>query len=49
MKPNLAWTPSVVIDEDFMSSYDAAKLHVNETSARYGEQYMINLIDKKKS
>lgn len=49
MKPTMQWTPPVVINPDFDQSFQAAKLHVNETCDQYGKQYFVNLIDKKGS
>ena len=49
MKPNIKWTPSVVVNSNFDESYQAALKHVNATTKKYQKQYFINLIDKKGS
>ena len=49
MKPNLKWSPPVIINNSFENSRLAAEAHFKETKAVYGPQYMINLIDKKGS
>lgn len=49
MKPNMKWSPPVKINPNFEDSRIAAQLHFKETSERYGQQYMVNLIDKKGS
>jgi hypothetical protein len=48
-KPNMQWNPPVIVNEDFDLSFSAAKTHIQETNAVYGRQYLINLIDKKRS
>lgn len=49
MKPNMQWSPPVIINESFDESYQSAKLHIDETTAVYEKQYMVNLIDKQRS
>lgn len=49
MKPNLKWSPPVVINKNFEDSRVAAQLHFEETLEYYGPQYLVNLIDKKGS
>lgn len=50
MKPNLKWSPPVIIKNDKLeSSLLAAKEHFKDTKPAYGKQYMINLIDRKGS
>ena len=49
MKPNLKWAPPVRIMQSFDSSMMAATNHVKKTKQMYGDQYWVNLIDKKGS
>ena len=49
MKPNLKWSPPVIINENFEDSRIAAEMHFKETVDMYGPQYLVNLIDKKGS
>lgn len=49
MKPNLKWSPPVVINQNFDNSRLAAEAHFKETKQVYGPQYLVNLIDKKGS
>ena len=49
MKPNLKWTPPVLIHPDFEVSLDCARKHIDETYAEYKSQFFVNLIDKKGS
>ena len=49
MKPNLKWSPPVVINGNFENSRIAAETHFKETKLEYGPQYLVNLIDKKGS
>jgi len=49
MKPNLKWSPPVIINPVFEDSRIAAEMHFNETIQAYGPQYLVNLIDKKGS
>jgi len=49
MKPNLQWSPPVIINPDFQVSVEHARKHVTETSNDYKNQFMVNLIDKKGS
>lgn len=49
MKPNLMWSPTVIVDPDFKTSFAAAKKHIEDTQPEYHSQYFINLIDKKGS
>jgi len=43
------WSPTVIVDPDFKTSYNAAKNHIEDTQCEYHSQYFINLIDKKGS
>ena len=45
----MAWSPPVVVSQNFDESYQAAKLHIQETNLQYNQQYFVNLIDKKGS
>ena len=49
MKPTMQWSPPVVVSQNFDESYQAAKLHIQETNTQYNKQYFVNLIDKKGS
>lgn len=49
MKPNLAWSPPVVINPDFQVSVEFAKKHIDDTTPMYKSQFLVNLIDKKGS
>jgi hypothetical protein len=49
MKPNLKWSPPVIIDTNFQESLAAAQIHFSRTKQEYGSQYLVNLIDKKGS
>lgn len=49
MKPTMQWSPPVLVSQNFDESFNAAKLHIVETNAQYGQQYFVNLIDKKGS
>jgi len=49
MKPNLKWSPPVIINSNFENSRLAAEAHFKETKQVYGPQYLVNLIDKKGS
>jgi len=49
MKPNMQWSPPVIVNSNFEESLQVAKLHFKETLAEYPKQYMVNLIDKKGS
>lgn len=49
MKPNLKWSPPVIIKKDEESSLLAAKQHFADTKPVYGKQYLVNLIDRKGS
>lgn len=49
MKPNLKWSPPVLINPDFEVSLDVARKHIDETYAEYKSQFLVNLIDKKGS
>ncbi len=49
MKPNMQWSPPVVVSNNFDESFQAAKIHIKEGNEEYQKQYMVNLIDKKGS
>lgn len=49
MKPNMKWSPPVVVNSNFDESYQAAIKHINSTTEKYKNQYFVNLIDKKGS
>ena len=49
MKPNLKWSPPVIIQPNFSESLSAAQIHFSKTKQDYGQQYLVNLIDKKGS
>lgn len=49
MKPNLKWSPPVLVNPDFKCSVDSAKRHIDETCQDYKSQCLVNLIDKKGS
>ena len=49
MKPNLKWSPPVIPNPNFLGSKMAAEVHFKNTKPLYGQQYMVNLIDKKGS
>ena len=49
MKPNMKWSPPVKVDQNLEDSRISAQMHFRETSEMYGEQYLVNLIDKKGS
>ena len=49
MKPNLKWAPPVKVNKNFDNSILAAQYHFKDTKPLYGNQYLVNLIDKKGS
>mmetsp|Transcript_2728 Transcript_2728/g.4644 ORF Transcript_2728/g.4644 Transcript_2728/m.4644 type:complete len:416 (+) Transcript_2728:18-1265(+) len=49
MKPNLKWSPPVLLAPNFEESLAAAQTHFAATKPLYGSQYLVNLIDKKGS
>mmetsp|Transcript_13167 Transcript_13167/g.20472 ORF Transcript_13167/g.20472 Transcript_13167/m.20472 type:complete len:266 (+) Transcript_13167:231-1028(+) len=49
MKPNMKWSPPVIINPNLQESLQVAKKHFSSTKTTYGSQYLVNLIDKKGS
>ena len=47
MKPNMKWSPPVIVCPNKAESMEWANIHIKETKGVYGEQYWVNLIDKK--
>jgi hypothetical protein len=47
--PNLKWSPSLMIESNPMKNKSAFKYHIDRMKKSYGENYLINLIDKKGS
>lgn len=47
--PNLKWSPTLMIESNLMKNKSAFKYHIDKIKKSYGENYIINLIDKKGS
>jgi phosphatidylinositol 4-phosphatase len=47
--PNLKWSPKVSIETDMMKLKNVSMNHLNKIKKIYGENHLINLIDKKGS
>ena len=47
--PNLKWNPKLLIESNLMKNKSAFKYHIDKMKKAYGENYCINLIDKKGS
>jgi hypothetical protein len=47
--PNLKWSPTLMIETNPMKNKSAFKYHIDKIKKAYGENYLINLIDKKGS
>ena len=45
--PNLKWTPTLKIEANELRNKDAYERHMNKMRKTYGENHLINLIDKK--
>ena len=46
-KPNLKWAPHGVVVGSMQHNVEAIEKHFNETLDKYGDVYVVNLIDKK--
>lgn len=47
--PNLKWTPTLRIEANSLKNKDAYERHINKIKKAYGDNYIVNLIDKKGS
>ena len=46
-KPNLKWNPKGVVVDSAQNNLESAEKHFNEILDKYGDVYIVNLIDKK--
>lgn len=47
--PSLKWSPKLFIESNLMKNKSAFKYHIDRMKKTYGENYLVNLIDKKGS